>query len=193
MRTAEVGDRNEERGRYIDAKEAASILGLRSGWVRQMAVTGRLGYAYKEGGAWWMSEEAVRERLRTGGDRPGVKYMRPPALSDLTDRQIENVLNSSSGSSEPITDREREVLVLRLGLGDSGRHTLKQVAEEVGLSHEGVRFVERQAAEKVRDIRKRSRRGSRQPRQHSPRESAGDAKSDGKRARRSASSRTSAA
>lgn len=172
MAATRAGRKNEKSvapgdGRYLDAKEAAEILGLRPSWVRQMAATGRLSDSYKKAGAWWISEEQVYDRLRNGGDRPGVKYVRPPALEGISDRQVENVikradaddLSGSRSVNDDLDERERLVLVLRLGLQEEERHTLDDIAGKLSLSREMVRRIERQAAEKVRDARKKRRGG----------------------------------
>jgi len=49
-----------------------------------------------------------------------------------------------------LTDRERDVISMRFGLGDDQPHTLVQVAEVLGLSRERVRQLEIKALQKLR-------------------------------------------
>lgn len=49
-----------------------------------------------------------------------------------------------------LTDRERQVIERRFGLGGGGERTLQQVADELGLSPEGVRHVQNRALARMR-------------------------------------------
>jgi len=50
-----------------------------------------------------------------------------------------------------LSDRERQVLELRFGLGEKGRaHSLRKASKTIGLSQEGVRRVEHRALGKLR-------------------------------------------
>lgn len=51
---------------------------------------------------------------------------------------------------ETLNDRERQVIQLRYGLGDSRTHTLEEIGETLGVTRERVRQIEARAMEKLR-------------------------------------------
>lgn len=51
---------------------------------------------------------------------------------------------------ETLNDRERQVIQLRYGLGDSRTHTLEEIGERLGVTRERVRQIEARAMEKLR-------------------------------------------
>ena len=51
---------------------------------------------------------------------------------------------------ESLNDRERQVIQLRYGLGDSRTHTLEEIGERLGVTRERVRQIEARAMEKLR-------------------------------------------
>ncbi len=51
---------------------------------------------------------------------------------------------------ETLNDRERQVIQLRYGLGDSRTHTLEEIGERLGVTREPVRQIEARAMEKPR-------------------------------------------
>ena len=61
---------------------------------------------------------------------------------DMAD-QIEHVL-------EPLTDREKEVLRLRYGLGTDREHTLEEIGRRLSVTRERVRQIEARALSKLR-------------------------------------------
>jgi RNA polymerase primary sigma factor len=58
--------------------------------------------------------------------------------------QIEHVL-------EPLTDREKEVLRLRYGLGTDREHTLEEIGRRLSVTRERVRQIEARALTKLRN------------------------------------------
>lgn len=50
-----------------------------------------------------------------------------------------------------LTDREREVIIMRFGLENSSIHTLKQVGQKMGVTRERIRQIERKALRRLRN------------------------------------------
>lgn len=59
-----------------------------------------------------------------------------------------------AGLLQSLTTRERDVLVRRYGLGGGAPETLERIGEELSLSKEGVRQIERAALDKLRHPRR---------------------------------------
>jgi RNA polymerase primary sigma factor len=51
---------------------------------------------------------------------------------------------------EPLTDREREVMRLRYGLGTPREHTLEEIGRRLSLTRERIRQIEARAVRKMR-------------------------------------------
>lgn len=51
---------------------------------------------------------------------------------------------------EKLTERERQVISMRYGLGDESTHTLEEIGEILGVTRERVRQIEARAMEKLR-------------------------------------------
>jgi RNA polymerase primary sigma factor len=49
-----------------------------------------------------------------------------------------------------LSDRERQVLVMRFGLGDDTPRTLEEISEKMELTRERIRQIERTATAKLR-------------------------------------------
>jgi RNA polymerase primary sigma factor len=68
---------------------------------------------------------------------------------DLAAR-LEQLLNG-------LTPRERQVIMLRFGLGGEGEHTLEEIGKRFDLSRERIRQIEHGAMEKLRGVSRRLR------------------------------------
>ena len=58
-------------------------------------------------------------------------------------QEIRNVLST-------LTDREKEVIVLRFGLEDGYPHTLEEVGQRFGVTRERIRQIEAKAIRKLK-------------------------------------------
>jgi RNA polymerase primary sigma factor len=56
---------------------------------------------------------------------------------------------------EPLSDREKEVLRLRYGLGTDREHTLEEIGKHLSVTRERVRQIESRALEKLRNAKRR--------------------------------------
>jgi len=56
---------------------------------------------------------------------------------------------------EPLSDREKEVLRLRYGLGTDREHTLEEIGRHLSVTRERVRQIESRALEKLRSAKQR--------------------------------------
>lgn len=53
---------------------------------------------------------------------------------------------------EALTERERQVVVLRFGFEDNRPHSLQQIGDEMGMTREGVRHIQTRALRKIREV-----------------------------------------
>ena len=82
-------------------------------------------------------------------------------LSDRTIRSPEDTAIDSDAANEveramaPLSDREKEVLRLRFGLGTGREYTLEEIGWHLSVTRERIRQIESRALEKLRATRKR--------------------------------------
>ncbi len=71
--------------------------------------------------------------------------------------EIENKLafDAVLCAMDNISEKERKVLNMRFGLEDGREHTLQEIADELGITREGVRIIEKRALEKIRQFLER--------------------------------------
>ncbi len=71
--------------------------------------------------------------------------------------EIENKLafDAVLSAMDNISEKEKKVLNMRFGLEDGKEHTLQEVADELGVTREGARIIEKRALEKIRQFLER--------------------------------------
>lgn len=75
----------------------------------------------------------------------------PDDIADTIDRRIK-IENVNKAIKYALTERERKIMILRYGLGRSGKcHAQRDVAEMMGISRSYVSRLEKSAIEKIRD------------------------------------------
>lgn len=132
---------------YETAQETAGRLGKSDARVRQLATSGRIPGAFKRGRTWWIP------RSYAAGEA-GID-----ALKGLSMETIEGLLaTKTSAKRSGLSDRERLVLLLRLGLEAKSkgalsrgkRMSLRETARRMEMSHTQAWVLEGRAASKVR-------------------------------------------
>ena len=89
-------------------------------------------------------------------------------LRDTTVRSPEDTAIESDLANEveralaPLSDREKEVLRLRYGLGSDREYTLEEIGRRLSVTRERVRQIESRALQKLRAARLRESEGFRQ-------------------------------
>ena len=66
-----------------------------------------------------------------------------------------DVANEVERAMAPLTDREKEVLRLRYGLGTDREHTLEEIGKHLSVTRERVRQIESRALQKLRSAKQR--------------------------------------
>jgi RNA polymerase primary sigma factor len=66
-----------------------------------------------------------------------------------------DVANEVERAMAPLTDREKEVLRLRYGLGTDREHTLEEIRKHLSVTRERVRQIESRALQKLRSAKQR--------------------------------------
>jgi RNA polymerase primary sigma factor len=68
---------------------------------------------------------------------------------------VGDLANEVERALEPLTDREKEVLRLRYGLGTDREYTLEEIGRRLSVTRERVRQIEARALQKLRSARQR--------------------------------------
>jgi RNA polymerase sigma factor (sigma-70 family) len=91
-------------------------------------------------------------------DTPASEEVERPILETLTDPEAAQAFEGRDAHLlcervqalvEELPDRERFVVTARFGLGDDDPHTLQRLAEDMGLSRERVRQIEKRALQRM--------------------------------------------
>ena len=81
---------------------------------------------------------------------PGVRC---ESISEAFDHS--DVTNELARALAPLSDREREVLRLRFGLGTDREYTLEEIGQRLSVTRERVRQIESRALQKLRATKQR--------------------------------------
>ena len=98
----------------------------------------------------------TRKALRFFAERrikPHFVDLNERAASPEEDAMRSEMAGEVERAMEALTDREREVLRLRYGLGTDQEWTLDQIGRRLSITRERVRQIERKAVQKIRAAR----------------------------------------
>jgi RNA polymerase primary sigma factor len=132
-----------ERGREPSALDLADRLKIPVGKVRLLLDAQRTPYSLE---------------MKIGEDE-GTEL--GEILRDMSVRSPEetaihsDVANEVERAMAPLTDREKEVLRMRYGLGTDHEHTLEEIGKHLSVTRERVRQIESRALQKLRSAKER--------------------------------------
>jgi len=128
----------QERGKEPTSEEIAEVMGIPAERVREIIK---------------ISQEPVSLEMPIGEEEdshlgdfvPDTLAIAPEdgATTGLLREQVDKVLGN-------LSERERQVLVLRFGLDDGNSRTLEEVGKEFGVTRERIRQIEAKALRKLR-------------------------------------------
>jgi RNA polymerase primary sigma factor len=99
-----------------------------------------------------MSREPVslETPISEDGDRLGDLIENRDAVSPLDAVQETELLSLTEAAMAALSERERQILSMRFGLGDLGPCTLEEVGQSLNISRERVRQLEKRALNRLR-------------------------------------------
>ena len=99
-------------------------------------------------------ETLLSEAVDTDKDGNPLTYMDIICCEDNTLEQIELKINSAKAIravNTVLNDREREIIIMRYGLGGVNPLTQREIAQKLGISRSYVSRIEKSALEKLRE------------------------------------------
>jgi RNA polymerase primary sigma factor len=132
-----------ERGREPTPQDLAERLKMPTSKVRMLLDARKTPYSL---------DMKVGEDESTGlGELLRDESIRTPEESVIQS----DVSNEVERALAPLSDREREVLRLRYGLGTDREHTLEEIGRQLSVTRERVRQIESRALQKLRGAKQR--------------------------------------
>ena len=133
----------EERGREPTPQDLAERLKMPTSKVRMLLDARKTPYSLD---------------MRVGDDESTElgELLRDTSISTPEESVIQSdVSNEVERALAPLSDREREVLRLRYGLGTDREHTLEEIGRQLSVTRERVRQIESRALQKLRGTKER--------------------------------------
>ena len=87
-----------------------------------------------------------------------LTYMDIIACDDTIAEDLDLKIKSARAMkiiTEELSDREKEIIMLRYGLGDKNAVTQREIANKLGISRSYVSRIEKSALEKINELLKR--------------------------------------
>ena len=99
------------------------------------------------------NEVSINETIDVDKDGNPLTYIDVISVTDTTDEEIDRFMLTEKALSlvkNTLTEREREIIVRRFGLGGRRPMTQREIAEAMGISRSYVSRIENTALEKLR-------------------------------------------
>ena len=99
------------------------------------------------------NEVSINETIDVDKDGNPLTYIDVISVTDTTDEEIDRFMLTEKALSlvkNTLTEREREIIVRRFGLGGRRPMTQREIAETMGISRSYVSRIENAALEKLR-------------------------------------------
>ncbi|MBQ8388849.1 MAG: RNA polymerase sporulation sigma factor SigK [Clostridia bacterium] len=100
------------------------------------------------------NEVSINETIDVDRDGNPLTYIDVISVTDNTDEDIDRMMQTERAINlvkNTLTERERQIIVLRFGLGGIKPLTQRQIAEKMGISRSYVSRIENAALKKLRE------------------------------------------